>query len=493
MSDEDAQADGAPLGRRPTVSDVVAVSNRGDGFAYVPDEVLLRRNAAARLRELTRTEIEREEDEALAEEEFEARLDELFPPVATREDLRGGRGWRRAERVDRPLEVIEVLVAEGFDAQPNHVMFAHNCGSPCPPHPSAVQDLVRSGLLANPLKANPLKANPLKANPLKANHPMENTAVPVKDPPLAARELHGPGPHPHVVVLDTGFAGTTPAALSTSGSAVDHRPAFLVAATGVLGQARITGDSDLPDNEITLPSGAPLAAPDGYLDPAAGHGTFIAGIVEQLAPGCTIEVRRVVGPLGDAVESTVADTIDTVVEEFKNDPQTRPFILSLSFGGQAPEPPGYLREAVARAIKAGIPIVASAGNDGVCTPQYPAAFPGVVAVAALGPDGPPPWTNYGDWVDACAPGVDLVSAFFDHFDGAFPTMNSFDADHFDGWAEWSGTSFAVPVVVAAVARELVCAPVGTADRVALLAAAVDRVVRAPHLARLPCLGTVVNI
>ena len=83
-------------------------------------------------------------------------------------------------------------------------------------------------------------------------------------------------------------------------------------------------------------------------------------------------------------------------------------------------------------------------------------------------------------------------AFFDRFDGAFPTINSYDADCFTGWAEWSGTSFAAPVVVAAVARELVCGldpSGGILDAVT----AVERVVRAPHLARLPCLGTVVNL
>jgi subtilisin family serine protease len=469
MSDEDVEV---PLGRRPTVSDVIAVSGVGDGFAYVPGEVLVRASGIDRLTELTGRPLE---------------------PVADREVGRGDRGWMRATRVERAIEVIEVLVSEGYDSQPNHVMFAHGCGSPCPPHPADVQDLVRSGLLANPLKANPLEANPLKANPLKANHPMENTAVPVLEPRFTARELQGPGPHPRVIVLDTGLAGTTPAAMSVSGNAVDHLPTFLAGAPTTLGQLRITGDTDLPDDEIKLPSGHPPAPPDRYLDPAAGHGTFIAGIIEQLAPGCTIEVRAVIGPLGDTSQVDVGNAIHDVVEEFENllTPR-RPHILSLSFGGQAPEPPAYLREAVARAIKAGIPVIASAGNDGVCTPQYPAAFPGVIAVAAVGPDGPPHWTNYGDWVDACAPGVDLVSAFFDHFDGAFPTMNSFDPDHFNGWAQWSGTSFAVPVVVAAVARELVFCPVPP-GKAADIAGAVERVVRAPYLARLPCLGTVVNI
>ncbi len=252
------------------------------------------------------------------------------------------------------------------------------------------------------------------------------------------------------------------------------------------------GARDLPDAEIDVGDGGVPDPPDNYLDPAAGHGTFIAGIIEQLAPGCRIVVRRVIRPLGDAAEDVVADAIDTVVEDLTAGRLLKPLILSLSFGGQAPRPPGYLREAVARAVKAGIAVIASAGNDGVCTPQYPAAFPGVIAVAALGPDGPPLWTNYGDWVDACAPGVDLVSAFFANWNGAFPTMNTFDPDGFTGWARWSGTSFSVPVVVAAIARELVCGRQLDGSDVDA-ATAVDRVVRAPDLARLPCLGTVVNI
>jgi Subtilase family len=485
MTDVDNQSNGRS-GRRPTVSDVVALSDRGEGFAYRPGEVLVRESAVARLRELPGVD--------------------NVQPVSDREGGRGERGWWLATGVDRELDAIDVLVAEGFDAQPNNVMFVHGCGSPCPPHPAVVQQLVRSGLLAypmganpmgaNPMGANPMGANPMGANPMGANHPMENSAVPVDAQRFEMRELSGPGPHPYVVVLDTGLAGGTEP-LSDTGLAgerpesagaasVDHTPPFLVAAMSLATGARIKGNLDLPDDAINLPSGT--APADDYLDPAAGHGTFIAGIIEQLAPGCTIDVRKVIGPLGEASETVVASEIHAVVD----DALPTPLILSLSFGGQALDPPGYLREAVARAVAAGIPIIASAGNDGVCTPQYPAAFPGVIAVAALGPDGPPPWTNYGDWVDACAPGTDLVSTFFDRFNGAFPTVNSYDPDRFSGWAEWSGTSFAVPVVVAAVARELVCGRRpggGVLDAVT----AVERVVRAPHLARLPCLGTVVNI
>jgi subtilisin family serine protease len=191
----------------------------------------------------------------------------------------------------------------------------------------------------------------------------------------------------------------------------------------------------------------------------------------------------VIQPLGDGRE---LDIVAAIEAEAARAPDERADILSMSFGGAVFEHAFALRSAIAAARLAGIVLVASAGNDGICIPQYPAAFDEVIGVGAVGPDGPPPWTNYGDWVDACAPGVELVSAFFALFDGAFPMMNSVDIDRFAEWACWSGTSFSGPVVVAALAREMV---IGDCDA----AEAVRRIIRAPHLMRFPCLGTVVNL
>lgn len=56
-------------------------------------------------------------------------------------------------------------------------------------------------------------------------------------------------------------------------------------------------------------------------------------------------------------------------------------------------------------MKGGLSIFA-AGNDAedLC---YPAAYEGVIAVASVGPTGKAAYyTNYGDWVDVCAPGGD---------------------------------------------------------------------------------------
>ncbi len=185
---------------------------------------------------------------------------------------------------------------------------------------------------------------------------------------------------------------------------------------------------------------------------------------------------------GDGPELDICHAIDDAVGRAGGPPD----IISMSFGGPVWDHAPALRTSIAAARLAGVVLVASAGNDGVSTRQYPAAYDNVVAVGAVGPDGPPEWTNYGDWVDACAPGVDLVSAFFASFDGAFPRINATDVDAFASWAQWSGTSFSTPVVVAALAREMVTAPCSAAD-------AVERIVHAPQLLRLPCLGTVVNL
>jgi hypothetical protein len=108
-------------------------------------------------------------------------------------------------------------------------------------------------------------------------------------------------------------------------------------------------------------------------------------------------------------------------------------------------------------------------------------------VGAIGPYGPAPFSNWGPWVRACAPGVELVSAFFDTFNGPVVVVpNAKDPDEFKGWAEWSGTSFSTPVVVAALAREMGATGCNAKT-------AVKNIIDAPGLARIPGLGTIVNI
>lgn len=54
--------------------------------------------------------------------------------------------------------------------------------------------------------------------------------------------------------------------------------------------------------------------------------------------------------------------------------------------------------------------VAAAGNDNVSTPQYPAAYASVVAVAASNAlDDKAPFSNYGSRIDISAPGISILS------------------------------------------------------------------------------------
>jgi hypothetical protein len=48
---------------------------------------------------------------------------------------------------------------------------------------------------------------------------------------------------------------------------------------------------------------------DQLVDPVAGHGTFIAGLVERLAPGASVEIVRVLSTFGIGDDFTIASVI----------------------------------------------------------------------------------------------------------------------------------------------------------------------------------------
>jgi hypothetical protein len=392
--------------------------------------------------------------------------------------------YRFTEDID-PVATALDLQDEGIIAQPNHVMLSHCAGActcPCPPHPAQRwaagvagspmfgspmfgspmfgspmfgspmfgSPMFGSPMFGSPMFGSPMFGSPMFGSPMFGSGRRRSSARPAPPPPAwltaTRRTMNGP----RVAILDTGFADDA------------LRPAALAA---------VQADRahwERPDEDG-----------DAELDPAAGHGTFIAGIIERLAPGCDLLIERVLSTYGDGDEVAIARRIDALVGQVD--------VFNLSFGGYAVQQMRVLRAAVRRAQAAGAIVVASAGNDATCRPSYPAALPGVIGVGAVGPDGPAPFTNYGPWVRASAPGVDVVSSFFSSFQGpAQPTTKGgTDPDDFAEWATWSGTSFAAPVVVAALARELQ-AGASPADAVA-------RVVDAPGLLRIPDLGAIVNL
>jgi subtilisin family serine protease len=235
---------------------------------------------------------------------------------------------------------------------------------------------------------------------------------------------------------------------------------------------------------------------DNVLDPVAGHGTFIAGLVELAAPGARMRLPRVVRFRGDtdvptflnaaiAELSTLIDPADLALTRRRLERT----VLGMSFSGALSDVEiSVARQGLNLFRRLGIVAVASAGNNSSCEPLYPAAFgdptdserlANVVSVGALGRCGPATFTNYGCWVRACAAGEMLTSSFFTYDEpwGGFR--------QFDGWAQWSGTSFSVGIVIGSFLREMRLTGSTAAD-------AVKRLVDAPDLPAIHNLGTIVT-
>ena len=78
-------------------------------------------------------------------------------------------------------------------------------------------------------------------------------------------------------------------------------------------------------------------------------------------------------------------------------------MVNLSLYGEGRN--GALESSIRRASAAGVVVVAAAGNEGTTTPQYPAAYPDVLGVAATDENGGlAVYSSRGDWVEVAAPG-----------------------------------------------------------------------------------------
>ena len=132
-------------------------------------------------------------------------------------------------------------------------------------------------------------------------------------------------------------------------------------------------------------------------------------------------------------------------------------IINMSLGGESDS---TLGAAVAAAIAAGSTIIASAGNDASYTPNFPASYPDVISVAALGPDGE--LTSYSTtnaFVSLVAPGGDFrfddpTNLSSGGTSGVLSTVWDFNPPAGFDWAFYTGTSMAAPHVTGIAALVL---------------------------------------
>jgi hypothetical protein len=182
-------------------------------------------------------------------------------------------------------------------------------------------------------------------------------------------------------------------------------PVVAVLDTGVAPHPEL-GDRLLAGVDLVTPGG------DGRVDPN-GHGTNTALTVAAAAddgrgsvgscPRCRILPIRVLDAKGSGSSTAIAQAIRHAVDLGAD-------VINISAGGvRSGGSFSYEDSAVAYAAAAGVPILASAGNDGSTTPQYPAAMEGIIAVAGHAESGGrASGSNYGAWVDIAAPWCSVV-------------------------------------------------------------------------------------
>jgi subtilisin family serine protease len=248
-------------------------------------------------------------------------------------------------------------------------------------------------------------------------------------------------------------------------------------------------DVPIANPEVSGVTGSPY---EGLLDADAGHGTFIAGLIRQQCPDADILAVQVMGGDGVVAESNLLDVLHLLalrqqIAVESNDPDRIIDVLSLSLGYYHEQPDditydAQLLEPLLALGRLGVSVVVAAGNDSTDRPMFPAAFtpwPGgpvtapdkdclpVISVGALNPNATIAlFSNAGAWVCCHRQGAALVSTYPITINaaeqasvatsvGGDGARSTIDPDDFSsGFAVWSGTSFAGPVLAGEIAGQL---------------------------------------
>ncbi|MEJ6951253.1 S8 family peptidase [Natronospora cellulosivora (SeqCode)] len=188
-------------------------------------------------------------------------------------------------------------------------------------------------------------------------------------------------------------------------------------------------------------------------DPDFSHGTHVAGIIGAMTDNnegiaginwdISIMPIRVIGPGGSGGYSALIAGIYWAVDNGAD-------VINLSLAGSVDSK--SLRDAVRYAVDNNVTVVAASGNNGSSPILYPARYPEVISVGAIGPDKKRAfYSNYGPELDVVAPGGNSSLLRYKHntilSTAGYMTENG--PVHEYSWSQ--GTSMATPHVSGLIA------------------------------------------
>ncbi|MGK5509194.1 S8 family peptidase [Brevibacillus formosus] len=164
-----------------------------------------------------------------------------------------------------------------------------------------------------------------------------------------------------------------------------------------------------------------------------GHGTHVSGVIAAktnnrdgiagMSWNSKIMPVKAIGADGSGSAVDIAQGIYWATDNGAD-------VINLSVGNYTSS--AALREACRYAFERNVVLVAASGNDASDQPSFPAAYDEVLAVAAVDHRKErADFSNFGDYVDVAAPGVDIPSTYI-----------------YSDYASLSGTSMACPHVAA---------------------------------------------
>ena len=283
--------------------------------------------------------------------------------------------------VANPISESALLRLRGYPAQVNHVFFADvshgqpgsTFGTPSPigVSPIGVSPIGVSPIGVSPIGVSPIGVSPIGVSPIgvSAGHGASGWPTTCCDDPCRGiasnrgraqrRTLAQPAGRPAsqqdvqpperggvggnpvaVVIIDTGFCQSQDPTLKQVYAAPVTAADKVAVATAKSAPGTIAVRARQADWDIADADG------DDHYDPYSGHGTFIAGIIGNVAPSADVVVQHGMRTHGDIDDIELAVMIELALHRLGrpvtyqgNEPQDlidlkhHPLILSLSFSG----------------------------------------------------------------------------------------------------------------------------------------------------------------